>query len=505
MRTVKRQTRVLNKGKYRRLQAVAQGYAAEKNDWLERLSATGYRDRLKQHRKIRDEFVAQGYQSRHGLPARLWKLALIEACETLDKYYQSHFEALRKRIAGLDWTESQKHYANWLLTDYSRLFSLLADEIPEFNSKNQKGVLEVKQQRAVIGYLRKRLTRLLKTRPRVKKDRSFALDAGCYAVYERDGKQFLAVMTLERGKRVVLPLLGKTAIAGNIRLVYQSGKWAVHLSFDLQQQPIPANADKLIALDFGYSEVATDQHGNTYGNGLGAILTAAADFRTEKGRKRNQLRALAKKYKAQGKHPKARRILKNNLGSQKWNAQQNKTKIRLDNEINQAFNQVKAQQVITEDLTQVFKRKPLPPKVNNRLSGWVKGSLKKRIEFKALVKGFDHQTVNAAYSSQTCPKCDFVQSDNRKGDRFLCGHCRFEGKADQVAGMNLERRVDDREIRRYTPYRQVKAILQARFQRSMEVRKHDCDEQDTRYGTGNAQQPVVSGKAQQPLNPSVNP
>ena len=102
MRTVKRQTRVLNKGKHRRLQAVAQGYAAEKNDWLERLSATGYRARLKQHRKIRDEFVAQGYQSRHGLPARLWKLALIEACETLDKYYQSHFEALRKKIAGLD-------------------------------------------------------------------------------------------------------------------------------------------------------------------------------------------------------------------------------------------------------------------------------------------------------------------------------------------------------------------------------------------------------------------
>jgi putative transposase len=106
---------------------------------------------------------------------------------------------------------------------------------------------------------------------------------------------------------------------------------------------------------------------------------------------------------------------------------------------------------------------------NRRLSSWVKGEMKERLEFKALAKGFSHYQVNPAYTSQTCPPCDYVDARNRKGDKFQCLNCRYVNHADWVAAMNLKRRYDDPEITRYTPYREVKAILQLRFHRRLEM------------------------------------
>ncbi|EQD55564.1 transposase IS605 OrfB, partial [mine drainage metagenome] len=88
----------------------------------------------------------------------------------------------------------------------------------------------------------------------------------------------------------------------------------------------------------------------------------------------------------------------------------------------------------------------------------------------------DVKTANAAYTSQTCPEptCGYVSSDNRHGDRFHCRNphweCNWQGDADYVAAMNLMVRIDDPEIVRFTPYQEVKKILDERFLRRMESR-----------------------------------
>ena len=41
--------------------------------------------------------------------------------------------------------------------------------------------------------------------PRVKKARSFCLDANMYDVFEEGGVQYISIMTLSRGKRVPIP------------------------------------------------------------------------------------------------------------------------------------------------------------------------------------------------------------------------------------------------------------------------------------------------------------
>ena len=109
--------------------------------------------------------------------------------------------------------------------------------------------------------------------------------------------------------------------------------------------------------------------------------------------------------------------------------------------------------------------------MNRRLSAWVRGELKERLEFKALAKCFGHEQVNPAYSSQTCLICDYVDHKNRKGDRFECQYCKYVSHADWVATQNLKRRYDDQEITRFTPYREVKKILLERFHRQLETKK----------------------------------
>src|SRR5205085_387794 len=111
--------------------------------------------------------------------------------------------------------------------------------------------------------------------------------------------------------------------------------------------------------------------------------------------------ALKIKYEATNdpeKRRKAKRIEKFNLGRQKQALQQQKVKSTLATEINHAYNQLlikKPDIIVSEDLSHVFKYKK-GKNTNRLLSFWVKGVLKERLEFKALVKGFDHKQVNAA-------------------------------------------------------------------------------------------------------------
>ena len=89
-------------------------------------------------------------------------------------------------------------------------------------------------------------------------------------------------------------------------------------------------------------------------------------------------------------------------------------------------------------------------------------------------------TVNAAYTSQRCPEpdCGYVHKDNRNGDLFHCRNpywdCNWQGGADKVAAMNPMARASDREITLYTPYRDVKNLLDMRFQRRLESRAGDA-------------------------------
>ena len=99
MRTIKRKALPLNKSKWMAVQFLCQAYANEKNHWLDVLKEWKYQALLCTPRKIRDEFISHNYQSKDGLQARHWKLALQDAVETWDKNWKAQFIFVRSKIA----------------------------------------------------------------------------------------------------------------------------------------------------------------------------------------------------------------------------------------------------------------------------------------------------------------------------------------------------------------------------------------------------------------------
>ena len=85
----------------------------------------------------------------------------------------------------------------------------------------------------ISGYIRRTLKKLKGKPPKVKKIKTVKFDANCYEVFEHKGRQYIKLMTLERGKRVVIPLMGMANIKGNLSLVFHNGLH-IHIAQDLQ-------------------------------------------------------------------------------------------------------------------------------------------------------------------------------------------------------------------------------------------------------------------------------
>ena len=471
MRTVKRLAEPLNAGKLASLEAVRSAYAHEKQHWLNEFQKVDNRARIKRHRQVRDEALRAGYLPATALPARLWKLALVEAAETMDKYWQALFVDIRSRAGkNRSFSDDQRHYLNSLLKNYASFFQAISGVLPAF-----KPSLTDQQKHQVVRWLNRAVGSLKGHLPSVKNQRSVALDADCYTVFKEGSTQYLKVMTLVRGQRAIIPLKGDAAISGNIRLVFKPSGVEVHVSQGLKVNSIGTGV--IEAIDFGYTEAFTGTDGVAYGDQLGVIITDASNTRDRVGKARNKLRALAVKYAA-SRNPKHRKKARNlnrcNLGMKKWHRREGKARAAIACEINHGLNVLIREKqpsvLVSEDLRQAFTFDK-PRSWNRKLSAWVRGVLQDRVAFKGLAKGFRHEAVNPAYGSQMCPACGFVEKTNRRGDTFLCLHCSHADQSDRVAAINYLHRYGDPEITRFTPYRVVKTMLMERFHRRLETAK----------------------------------
>lgn len=467
MRTIKRATYLLNQGKRQEVRALCVAYSKEKRYWLDVFMSRENQGRIKRHREVRNEAIVSDYVSLNGLQARMWKLALVDAAETWDKYWQAAFIEIRRRVArNSTLSENQRRYLYWLMKDYSRFADILhgAEVMPVFEVTGSLTRLN--------RYFQKVVRSIKGKAPTAKVARSFCLDANCYTAFIENGTQYLKIMSLKKGKRITIPLSGEAAISGNIRIVMDGDHIQVHKPQKIKT--VSNSHSGAVAIDLGYTEVMTDERGNSYGSEFGSVLSVASNRRHLKGRARNKLHAIEKRHRSDGNTAKANRIRKYNLGRMKLERKTAKEQLHLENIINRSINALlrerKPELLISEDLRHAFTFDK-PKGVNRRLSSWVKGVLQDRLEFKVLAGGSRHEQVNPAYGSQVCPSCGFVDKKNRNGDRFKCLHCGHVGHADQVAAMNYFIRKDDRQITRYTPYREVKSILLERFHRRLEAQQ----------------------------------
>jgi transposase len=283
------------------------------------------------------------------------------------------------------------------------------------------------------------------------------------------GTQVIAVTGLTPRKRIRIPLTGYTVITGNIRVVLDVERQRVEIHYTAGVSTPIVPGDEVMAADAGLREVFTDETGERYGAGLGRLIYDESERILKKNRKRNKLYQLAEKHRRKGRHKKARNIRKFNLGHKKQARNKRKNRIELERQINTALNQMldkrNPKTLVTEKLD--IRGKAKSKQLSRQVSLWPRGTLADRTDFKASAAGCRHRQVNPAYTSQTCPRCWFVDGQNRNGDRFKCVKCAYEAPADWVAAMNLKARVTDPDITLWTPKEQVKLILLARFAAQM--------------------------------------
>ena len=212
MRTVRRESLKLNQAKFDALERIARAFASDKQAHLNFYQRELNFSESYSYRLRRNELKATDHHASTPLSVQASDLAVKEAFETEVKYWAAIAADIHPWIASRGWTVEQQHYAFWLLCDERRFSHLIVDRAPI----NEKIGLSIRERKQVQNYLRRRARRIMKARPRVKIARSFALDSTLYREVRTLSGQGLTISSLEKGKRIFIPLKGEGKISGSI-------------------------------------------------------------------------------------------------------------------------------------------------------------------------------------------------------------------------------------------------------------------------------------------------
>ena len=452
------------------LYQIARKCSDVKNELWRQYGSVSSLERLTYPRGVRDEWIECGKGSQFGLQARQWKMALDEAFGTLRSLWSNaKMKVRRNLIRRKDLSDAERHYGFYLLKADELLHKVLTGERFDLPEKFRgKGVDRAK----VHKYLSSKLRKFKGRKPIQKRARTISLDENMYDLCEDErGRVWLGVMSLTPRKRIHLLLSSPVRFSGNIKVVLRGNKVEIHYT-EKEVCPDPraeSEAERIIGIDKGFKEVLTESEGNVYGEALGEMLRMESDRLSEKNKKRNKIRSLAKKAEEKGDTQKVERIRKHNLGRKKYNRSKWRERKKIETYIGRAihifFDSKCPDLVVGEALNFIYSgNKNLPKRVKRYFSSWLKGIINTMIIMRCLRSGATYVSVNAAYTSQVCSWCGCF--GKRRGDIFHCrnGRCGRDVDADYNGARNVLKRYGDPDIGLFTPFKEVRSILEGRFQ-----------------------------------------
>ncbi len=489
-RTVRLATLPLNKNKYDETRSVIGHYSDAKRVFVAHLRQTSLWRLLDRSKSFRDYAKAQGLYP-EGINVHLVDQAAFDAVDTCIRHIESCF--VRANVKARVWRrftdEDERHYAYACLTRYSAIGQIMGGGVPEISTVTTSPETGAK----IASYLHRVIRDALDgSWPTVIKSHSMSLDSTLYSVVDNDtakGKtrRYVKVVSSTRNKRISLPLSGISRVSGNVRVVLdeENKRAFIHVSYDVAA--LAKATGPAVSLDWGITEVCTDDSGVHHGDEYGRALSSMTKRRHKTAKARNKLHALSKRDAGSRR---TKHISRNNLGTKKQKARLRRAKAQLQTISGAAIKEVvygegnrtrangrapqhpsqRPKEIITEDLSHLG-GKAKSKKISRLCSSWARDENQERIMVHAHVGGSGIKTVNAAYTSQTSPNptCGYVSFDNRSGDVFHCRNpywdCNWQGDADHVASMNIKSRIQDHQIDRFTPYTEVRKILDARFLR----------------------------------------
>ena len=438
---------------------ISERYSTVKNYVTSRYSGINSIHLLKNHRKdIRDKWLETNFAEQFKLPARYWKLALDEAISNVKSNWSNTKNRIKEAInKNENLTDDEKHYIRYILKS-----DLIFQKILQHKDFEKTEILKnLNVREKYIHNLICRYTRRYKgSIPYSHKARSFMVDSPMYKYFFREGKLYVEIAGLKKGKRIVIELRDKNIHSGNLRiLLKQDRTLEIHRVKKIETKPLSKD-EYILAIDKGYTSLFATSSNKEYGEKLGEILTKETERLNNVNMKRNQIWVQIEKCKATGDFKKAERIRANNFGKIKYNKNKSKYDSLVKSYVNHGiYNMLDTEKptiVVCENLDFVSWYKKMAKTQKRKLARWIKGYIQERLEYICSLRQIKIIEVNPAYTSQICFKCGAF--GNRNGKIFKCNCC-GEIDADINAANNIKQRYSDNEITLYTPYNKVKQIL----------------------------------------------
>ncbi|PAB60543.1 RNA-guided endonuclease TnpB family protein [Anaeromicrobium sediminis] len=457
MKTVKQYSKEID---LEELQYIANQYKNVKNYVYSRYSGVNSILILPKYRKeIRDVWVKSKFAEQWKLPARYWKQALDEAIANI----KTEWSNIKNRIKicvnnNENLSNEEKYYIRYILKADKLYQDVLTYKSIHIPKKFEDKKLNFKYLNNMI----RRLTRRYKKSiPYSRECKSFMIDAQMYSYQMKKDMLYINIMTAKRGKRLCIELTDKQVHSGNLRVVLDDRRIQVHKG--LQTQVKENNNSNIIGIDKGYKYLFAVSSGKFYGEKLNKFLNSETERLNKVNKQRNRFWALYKSHLEEGNVKKANAIKENNLGKVKYNhnkLKHNQTvKAYINHSLNELIKNETPKEIVMEKLDFVSWNDRYPKSIKRKLSRWIKGYIRDRLEYKCDLNRVKYTYVNPAYTSKVCNMCG--EFGKRRGDVFKCPKC-GEIHADSNASINILNRNYDKEISLYTPYKKVKEILEKR-------------------------------------------
>lgn len=458
--------------------------------------------RLSKQKLLSEQF---GIQGRHVTEA------VKDVCMNLNSMWSNLGLKLKRMVQANDaLSNAERQYLNYVFTSpyyWQLILQRRENEVQPNEEMSQypalRAALSEEQLRHCFGYIR-RLTRKHKPYPHSTATRCMIYDEMMWRFVEKDGSNYLEIMTAKFRKKMQFKLTGPYCYAnnkkrGDIQLILDRDKkrLEVHRAVKAVAHNI-RKPQKQLGMDKGLATLISCSSDQEYGANFSKLVGAEAERINDRNTNRNEYiqlakelreeksvlqEKLAKDYSAKTKkrirhrigslERQIARLEEHHLGSKLYHRQHERKQHNMERVMNTSIRQMLVAEdpdvLVKEDLT--FTKEKLPKasnryeaKVRRKLSSWTKGRLDKRIEYLCGSLGIQTIDVNPAYTSQFCPRCGAHFSE-RKGahhETAVCPNC-GEMNANTAAAVNILQRAGDKEITKYTPYKNVKLILEDRY------------------------------------------
>ena len=250
--------------------------------------------------------------------------------------------------------------------------------------------------------------------------------------YTKDNKMSLNTI---HGRVVVKPIYDgfKQYFDGSWTLgtakILKSGKhWFMHIAVTKTIDDITVKPKNVVGIDRGLRQIMTtyDQKGN-------AVFYSGKQI----SHKRRNYSRLRKELQSKNTKSAKRRLKQIGERESRWM-----------NDVNHCLSKTLVKQYgehtlfVLEDLTNVTFNTVHNRKKENRYEhhSWSFYDLEQKLVYKALSNNSQVITVSAHYTSQRCPKCGYIDKDNRDKTKheFCCKQCLYTSNDDRTAAMNIQ-------------------------------------------------------------------